>query len=123
MTNDKAQKIAARIGNKYRARETTELDTLRELDARVKRPAKIFSYVLGSIGALIMGSGMSLIMTDIASKIGLDGKKMLIGTVAGVIGLLISLINYPIHKAILDSRKEKYKGEILTLSDKIISDK
>ena len=41
-------------------KEFTELDALRALDARVKRPANVFAYAFGSVSAIIMGAGMSL---------------------------------------------------------------
>lgn len=40
---------------------------LRELDAEAKRPANIFGYVFGSVGAMVMGAGMSLVMADIGT--------------------------------------------------------
>ncbi len=46
---------------------------------------------------------------------------MIPGIAIGVVGLLLALINYPIHKGIINSRKKKYAPEILNLSDKIIN--
>lgn len=111
---------AAKIRERYTEKQTTDLDTLRALDAKVKRPATVFSYIFGSISAIIMGTGMSLIMTDIASILGL-GDMMIPGIAIGVVGLVMALINYPIYKGILNSRKKKYSSEILELSEKIIN--
>ena len=121
--NRNEQQAAARIREHYTEKQITDLDTLRELDAKVKRPASVFAYVFGSISAIIMGAGMSLIMTDIAEIIGLAVDPMLPGIVIGVVGMIMALLNYPIYKGILGSRKKKYGAKILELSDKIMGGK
>ena len=117
--NKNEQQTAARIRTQYLEKQPTELDALRELDAKVKRPANAFAYVFGSISAIIMGAGMSLVMTDIGAMIGME-RTMLFGTVIGVVGMMLALLNYPIYRGILGSRKKKYGAEILNLSDKIM---
>lgn len=114
--NFMAQKIRAQ----YMERQPSELDALRELDAKVKRPANIFAYVFGSISAIIMGAGMSLVMTDIGAAIGMT-STMLPGIVIGMAGMILALINYPIYKGILGARKKKYGAQILKLSEKIMN--
>ena len=121
--NRNEQQAAAKIREHYTEKRITDLDTLRELDAKVKRPASVFAYVFGSISAIIMGAGMSLIMTDIAEIIGLAVDPMLPGIVIGVVGMIMALLNYPIYKGILGSRKKKYGAKILELSDKIMGGK
>jgi len=120
MSKNEQQK-AEKIRIQYLEKQTTDFDALRELDAKVKRPANVFSYVFGSISAIIMGAGMSLIMTDIAEKVGLGGDPMIIGIVIGVVGMIMALVNYPIHKVIMNSRKKKYSNEIIAISDKIMN--
>ncbi len=100
-------------------KQSTELDELRALDKKVKRPANVFAYVFGSVAAIIMGSGMSIIMTDIGNNIGIE-NTMLVGTLVGVLGMAMAIANYPIFKAILSGRRKKYCDKILALSDKII---
>ena len=73
-----------------------------------------------NISAIIMGSGMSFVMTDLASQLGL-GDMMIPGIAIGVVGMALALVNYPIYKGILNSRKKKYGAEILSLSDKIMN--
>lgn len=112
--------IAQKIRTQYMEQQPSELDALRELDADVKRPANVFAYVFGSISAIIMGSGMSLVMTDIGTTLGLSGS-MLPGIVIGIVGMAMALINYPMYKGILNSRKKKYADQILALSEKIMN--
>ena len=120
MNRNDQQFIAQKIRTQYMEKESTELDALRELDREVKRPANIFAYVFGSISAVIMGSGMSLVMTDIAAQLGL-GDMMIPGIVIGIVGMAMALVNYPIYKRFLGSRKQKYSAEIIRLSDNIMN--
>ena len=120
MNRNDQQFMAQKIRAQYMEKTPSELDALRELDAKVKRPANVFAYIFGSISAIIMGSGMSLVMTDIGSILGL-GETMIPGIAIGVLGLGMALLTYPIYKGILNSRKKKYGAEILRLSDKIVN--
>lgn len=120
MNKNDQQFMAQKIRAQYMEKESTELDALRRLDAKVKRPASVFAYIFGSISAVVMGAGMSLVMTDIGSTIGMD-STMIPGIVIGVVGMIMALVNYPIYKGILNSRKKKYGAEILSLSEKIMN--
>ena len=121
MNRNDQEFIVQKIRTQYTQKESTELDALKALDNKVKRPANTFAYLFGSISAIIMGAGMSLIMTDIAEIIGLTVDPMLPGIVIGIVGMVMALLNYPIYKCILGSRKKKYGAEILKLSDKIMN--
>lgn len=118
--NRNDQYTAEKIRTQYVAKETTELDMLRALDAKVKRPANAFAYTFGSLSAIIMGAGMSLIMTDIGAILGIV-NTMIPGVAIGVVGLFMAIINYPIYRGILKSRRQVYGAEILALSNKIIN--
>ena len=120
MNKNDQQFMAQKIRTQYMEKESTELDTLRELDAKVKRPANVFAYIFGSISAIVMGAGMSLVMTDIGATIGI-ASALVPGILVGVLGLGMALLTYPMYKGILNSRKKKYGAEILALSDKIMN--
>ena len=120
MNKNDQQFIAQKIRAQYIEKESTELDALRELDAKVKRPANVFGYTFGSISAVIMGAGMSLVMTDIGATVGI-ASALIPGIVIGVVGLGMTLLTYPLYKKILNSRKNKYGTEIIKLSDKIMN--
>ncbi len=117
--NDK-QFMAQKIRTQYMEKQTTELDELRELDKKVKLPANVFAYIFGSISAIVMGGGMSLIMTDISETIGM-AEPMLPGIIIGLVGMIMAILNYPIYKGILGSRKKKYADKIIALSEKIMN--
>lgn len=121
MRNDQ-EFLVQKIRTQYTEKEHTELDQLKALDAKVKRPANVFAYVYGSLSAIIMGAGMSLVMTDIGTILGI-ADAMIPGILVGVVGMILALTTYPIHKAILASRKKKYSAKILELSDAIMNSK
>ena len=59
-------------------------------------------------------------MTDIAETVGIQ-NPMLCGIIIGIVGMFMAIINYPIYKSILGSRRKKYAEKIITLSDKIMN--
>ena len=122
MNRNDTEFIVQKIRTQYTEKNESvkNLDVLRELDAEVKRPANIFGYLFGSISAIIMGTGMSLVMTNIGEKIGIS-SSMPLGIAIGVIGMIMAISTYPIYKKLLASRKAKYADEIIKLSDKIMS--
>lgn len=110
--------LVQKIRTQYTEKQHTELDELKTLDKKVKRPANLFAYLFGSLGALVMGAGMSLIMTDLSTALNLP-HPMLPGLVLGILGLLMALLNYPVYRALLASRRKKYAPQIIALSDKL----
>ena len=121
MNHNDQQFMAQRIRAQYMEKEGTEPDALRELDKEVKRPATVLAYALGSISGVVMGAGMSLVMTELGAAIGLSAA-MPIGVVVGVVGLAAAALNYPLYKHFLAARKAKYADRILALSDKILGE-
>lgn len=111
--------VVQKIRTQYTEKQHTELDALKALDAKVKKPANVFAYTYGSIGAIVMGAGMSLVMTDIGTMIGL-AATMVPGILIGIAGMGMALTTYPIYKKILSSRKKKYADKILELSDRLM---
>lgn len=111
--------IVQKIRSRYIENTHTELDALKALDAKARRPANVFGYAYGSAGALTMGAGMSLIMTDIGAKIGLTAT-MVPGIAVGIAGMGMALSTYPIYKKILSSRKKKFAPEILKYSENLM---
>lgn len=120
MERNDQQFLAQKIRAQYLEKESTELDALQALDRRVRRTPAVFAWIFGSISALIMGAGMSLIMTDIGAQIGLE-VTLLPGLVLGVIGMLLAIVNYPIYRSLLRHRRRKYADSILQLSDRVLT--
>ena len=120
MNKNDQEFLVRKIRTQYTEKQHTEIDELKALDAKVKRPANVFAYTFGSISAIIMGAGMSLVMTDIGAIVGITGA-LVPGIAVGVVGLGMALLTYPMYKRILNSRKKKYGAEILALSEKIMN--
>ena len=120
MNKNDQEFIVQKIRTQYTEKEQTCLDELKRMDAKVKRPANVFAYIFGSIGAIVMGSGMSLVMTNIGEIVGVD-DPMIPGIAIGIAGMIMAIINYPIYKSILNSRRKKYAEKIIALSEKIMN--
>lgn len=121
MNRNDQEYLVQKIRTQYTEKEHTQLDALRELDAKVKRPANVFAYVFGSVSAIVMGSGMSLVMTEIGSMLGMR-NNMVPGIVIGVAGMTMALVNYPLYKRILNSRRSKFAPQIMELSEKLMGE-
>ena len=60
----------------------------------------VLTFVVGIVGSLIMGFGMSKIMVDTPDKM-----DLIIGMITGVVGLLICVLNYPIYSYLKSENK------------------
>ena len=119
----KEQEEIKAIRKKYAVQEKTEdkMEQLRRLDAAVTQKATSVSLVFGVIGALILGMGMSLAMTDIGKIIGLlGGMAMLIGILIGIVGIVLISVAYPIYNSIIKKEREKIAPEIIRLTDELM---
>lgn len=116
--NNEQEYLVQKIRTQYTEKQHTELDELRALDRKVKMSANAFAYGFGAVSALTMGSGMSLIMTDIGQTIGM-ALPMTPGIVIGLVGMVMAIVNYPIYNGILTRRRKKYAQQIIALSDRL----
>ena len=119
----KEQEEIKAIRKKYAAPEETEdkMAQLRRLDAGVTQKAQAVSLVFGVIGALILGMGMSLAMTDIGRMVGLlGGMAMLVGILIGIVGIVLISVAYPIYNRIIKKEREKIAPEIIRLTDELM---
>lgn len=121
MNRNDQEFLVNKIRTQYTEKEYTALDELRELDARVKRPANIFAYIFGSLGALVMGAGMSLIMTDIGELLGFGkGIALVLGIVIGIVGIALVSLAYPAYCKVLRRERERHAPEIIKLGDELL---
>ena len=60
----------------------------------------VLTFIIGVVGSLIMGFGMSKVMVGEASQ-----TDMLVGIITGIIGLIICVLNYPIYTYIKSNKK------------------
>ena len=114
------------IRKKYTPTEPEDVDNitlLRNIDSEVTRKATVRALTTGVMGALLMGTGMSMLMTDISSKAGLDsGISLLIGIVIGMVGLIIMCVTYPLYNHILERERARVADEVIRLSDELLGE-
>lgn len=114
----KDQEELKEIRQKYQPQEENKMDKLRRLDARVMQKATMVSIAIGIVGALIMGTGMSLVMTDFGAGLGLVGTWM--GIIIGISGIVLICLAYPVYNRILKKEREKIAPEILRLTEELM---
>ena len=112
------QKEVEEIRRKYLPKEENKMEQLRRLHAIPTQKAQAASIAMGVIGALILGTGMSLCMTEIGAALG--GLAMAIGILAGLVGMILSALAYPTYTRIKKKEREKIAPEILKLTDELI---
>ena len=120
---DRAEVI--RIREKYASplqdKREDKMERLRRLDASVTKSALIVALILGVLGTLILGFGMSLIMTDMAAYFGIEGNSaMVIGIAVGILGSILASLAYPIYHALVIAKRKKLAPEILRLTDELM---
>lgn len=117
----KEQEEIKKIRQKYQAPVEDGMTKLRKLDADTSRKATMISIVLGTVGALLMGSGMSFIMTDLGVILGITGiTSMIVGIMLGLPGVLLVAIAYPVYNRVLKKEREKIAPEILRLTEELM---
>ena len=119
----KEQAELKRIRDKYTAPTEAEdkMARLRRLDASVTNTAQAVALLFGVIGTLILGFGMSLIMTELAEALGISGDAaMMIGIAVGVAGGILASLAYPIYNAIVKAKRKKLASEIIRLTDELM---
>ncbi len=119
----KEQEEIKAIRKKYSEPEKTvdKMEELRRLDASVTQKATVISLVLGIVGTLIMGIGMSLAMTDIGEIIGLASSvSMLIGIPVGTVGIVLVSLAYPTYNRIVKKERKRIAPEIIRLTDELM---
>ena len=117
----KEQEEIKKIRGKYAppAEEEDKMAQLRRLDAGVTAKATRAALIVGILGALMMGSGMSLVMTDLGKALG-TLLSMVIGISVGIVGIFLVCLAYPVYNRTLKKQREKIAPEILRLTDELM---
>ena len=112
------QKEIEAIRNKYIPKEADKMEQIRKLHSIPTRKAQRASLTVGIMGTLIMGTGMSLAMTDIGAAFG--SLAMVIGIAVGIVGMVLAALSYPLYNRVLRKQRLKIAPEILRLSDELL---
>ena len=94
------------------------MTALRKLHAVPTQKAQTASLAVGIIGALILGTGMSLCMTELGSALG--NLAMTVGILIGLAGITLAALAYPVYSRTLKKERERIAPEILQLSDELL---
>ncbi len=114
------QEEIERIRKKYAPKEEDKLAQLRALDASVGKKAMALALCVGILGALLLGIGMSLLMTDFGEVLGTDSETtMVISVGIGIVGIVLVSIAYPLYTRKLRKERKKIAPEILRLTEEL----
>ena len=110
----KRQKEVEEIKKKYLPKEEDKLEILRRLDRSAEQKGTMYSIILGTIGALIFGAGMSICM--LGSMV-----TMIVGIVIGIVGFAVLAQAYPIYKKVTEEQRKAIAPQILALTEELMN--
>lgn len=119
----KEQEEIRKIREKYTKEPECEskMERLRRLDSGVTHMAMAVALTVGVVGALLLGLGMSLIMTELGEMLGLEGgASMLAGVIVGIFGGAVTAIAYPVYSFALKKGRKRVSAEVLSLAEELI---
>jgi uncharacterized membrane protein YccF (DUF307 family) len=112
------QKEVEDIRQKYLPKEEDKMEQLRKLHAIPTQKAQAAAIAVGIIGALILGTGMSLILTELGAALG--SLAMVLGIPVGLSGMAMVALAYPLYSRTLKKERKKIAPEILRLTDELL---
>lgn len=101
------------IRKKYLPQEEDKMQRLRNLDARTTNKGTMLSVILGVLGTLVLGGGMSMIMV-------LPGSFFIPGILIGIAGMAVLGSAYPVYRGIVKKEREKVAPEVLKLTEELM---
>lgn len=120
----KEQAELKKIREKYenKSKEEDKMSRLRRLDNSVTQKAQAVALVFGVVGVLILGFGMSLVMTsELSEMLGINtDMAMLYGIATGVLGGAIASLAYPMYNIVTKKARKKIAPEIIRLTDELM---
>ena len=114
------QQEVEHIRKKYlpQAEEENKMEQLRKLHHSASEKAQARAIAVGTMGALMLGIGMSLCMTDLGAALG--NLALLIGIFAGLAGILLVALAYPVYNRVLKNQRQRIAPQILRLSEELL---
>ena len=106
------------IRRKYLPKEEDKMEQLRKLHNAATQKAQAWAIAVGVIGALIMGAGMSLFMTELGNILG--NLAWIIGIVAGIVGIVLVALAYPVYNRVLEKERARIAPQILRLTEELL---
>ena len=106
------------IRKKYLPKEEDKMEQLRRLHSIPTQKAQAASIAIGVLGTLVLGTGMSLCMTDLGAALG--HLAMVSGILVGILGLVMVALAYPLYNSVLRKERQRIAPEILRLSEELL---
>ena len=91
-----------------------KLEHLRKLDNKVKNIPTCVSLIVGIVGLLIFGIGLTCI---------LEWSQIIIGIIVSAISIAPISIAYPLYTKLDRKLRNKYSNEIVSISNELLNDK
>lgn len=104
------QEEIERIRAKYLPQPDSKLEKLRKLDASVTQKSTIAGLVVGIIGCLIFGFGMSMTLIE-------EWGTFLFGIPVGILGMVVMALAYPVYKKVMEKERKRIAPQILALTE------
>ena len=101
------------IRKKYLPKTEDKMEALRKLDKKVKNIPTTISLILGIVGILLFGLGLSMV---------LEWKIVVWGIIVSIFGFIPTLLAFPIYQITLNSMKAKYSPQIIKLSEELLNE-
>ena len=108
----KEQEEIKKIREKYVPKEADKMEQLRRLDESVTKKGTVISLVVGIIGTLILGTGMSMCMVWT--------EFFVSGIIVGITGIAAVSLAYPLYSYVTKKEREKIAPEIIRLTDELM---
>lgn len=107
--NDEVDRIAAKYLS-VEKKSDSDLERLKRLDRKAELPGAFAGIAVGLLGILILAGGVIVLMSF---------SHFAAGTAAGIIGFALAALATPVSKLVTKHSRQKYRDEILALSEKI----
>lgn len=102
-----------KIREKYLPKKEDKMEQLRRLDKSATQKGTIVALVVGVIGTLLLGLGMSCTMV-------FAENLFVPGIIIGVVGILGVSLAYPLYNQITKNERAKIAPEIMRLTDELM---
>ena len=109
----KEQNEIKKIRDKYAPAAEDKMEQLRRLDASVTKKGMLWSIIIGAIGTIVMGGGMSMCMVG-------PEEYFIPGILLGIVGMIPVIFAYPLYSHITKKEREKIAPEIIRLTDELM---
>ena len=107
------QEEIKQIRSKYMPKEEDKMERLRKLDRSVTMKGTMYSIIVGVVGTLILGAGMSLALVW-------GDTHFVLGIIVGIIGFAVLGVAYPLFQRITKQEREKIAPEIIKLTEELM---